>query len=322
MLNVDDIIKSCTNAVEIISKDVIQELWSGYGKIVRYNLDSPNYSSVVVKYIQLKPTRKHPKGWNTTNSHERKVKSYEVETNWYQFYGNQLSDKVRIPELIGLVKEGLETVLILEDLDSKGFSLRKQSATILEVKKCISWLASLHGETMLSKDLRLWDKGSYWHLSTRIYEYDAMEKSYLKEQSHKMDNILNKVVYKCLIHGDPKLSNFCFHDNDNDVAGLDFQYIGAGCGMKDLIYLIGSALSSDECFKHEQELINYYFSQLKQTVEDSIDFDSLEREWRPLFTIAWGDFNRFLMGWMPNHAKLNKYSDSITSRALEQLKQY
>jgi hypothetical protein len=322
MLNIDDIVKSYTKASKIISKEVIQELWSGYGKIIRYNLNSTDYSSVVVKYIQLKPTKNHPRGWNTTNSHERKVKSYEVEGSWYQYHVHELSDKVRMPELIGVTKEGLETVLILEDLDSKGFHVRKVNASIVELKQCISWLASLHGSTIQTEIINIWKEGSYWNLSTRSDEYKSMCKSHLKEYSHKMDSILNSTAYRCIIHGDSKLSNFCFQTKNEGVAGLDFQYIGIGCGMKDLTYLIGSAITPEQCFEYEDELIDFYFKELEKNIEVLIDFNELKKEWRPLFTIAWADFNRFLMGWMPSHAKLNNYSDNITLRALKQLRSY
>ena len=323
MLNVDDIVKSYTNATKITVKELIQELWSGYGEIVRCRLEGADYSSVVIKHIKLKPNNSHPKGWNTTSSHERKVKSYGVEANWYQLYAKNISNKLRMPRLIGLVQEEEEELLfILEDLDGDGYHIRKEKSSISELKQCISWLTVLHGNTLSFKDVNLWAKGSYWSLSTRIDEYECMRESHLKTQSYKIDNVLTNTVYKCIIHGDPKLANFCFHDNQKEVAGLDFQYTGAGCGMRDLVYLIRSAISSDDCFKYEEELVNFYFSELNKNRVDFTDFEALENEWRPLFTIAWADFNRFLIGWMPNHTKLNKYSDDITLRAIEQLKQY
>jgi len=322
MLNVDDIVKSYTNATKMTVKELIQELWSGYGEIVRCRLEGADYSSVVIKHIKLKPNNSHPKGWNTTSSHERKVKSYEVEANWYQLYAKNISNKLRMPKLIGLIQKEEEMLFILEDLDDEGYYIRKEKATIFELKKCVSWLAIMHGDTMSIENVKLWGKGSYWHLHTRLDEYISMRESPLKDNSFKIDNTLSNTVYKCIIHGDSKLTNFCFRDDHKGVAGLDFQYTGIGCGMKDLVYLIGSALSPNECFEYEDELINFYFKELKKSTKNAIDFEGIEKEWRPLFTIAWADFNRFLLGWMPNHSKLNKYSDSITLRALEELNNY
>ena len=321
MLNRDGIVKACTKADRITSKELIQSLWSDYGEIIRYTLSGAVYSSIVVKHIKISELKIHPKGWSTSNSHARKVKSYEVEGNWYQFYEGILSSKLRMPKLIELIKEGGEIILILEDLDHKGFSVREKKASIFELKQCISWLATLHGNTLLSESTGLWSRGTYWHLQTRIDEYNAMEDSPLKSCSNQIDSILNRVKYKCILHGDPKLANFCFHNSDDSVAGLDFQYTGSGCGMQDIVYLIGSAISPEACFQYENELIEFYFHELKKHVKN-VDFNALKKEWSPLFTIAWADFNRFLMGWMPGHEKLNKYSDHITLRALDTLEKY
>ena len=43
--------------------EVIQELWSGYGHIMRLRLDG-DYN-VVVKHIRMTSTDSHPRGWNS-----------------------------------------------------------------------------------------------------------------------------------------------------------------------------------------------------------------------------------------------------------------
>ncbi len=53
--------------------EVIQELWSGYGQILRLRLDGD--SEVVVKHIRMAATANHPRGWNSDLSHQRKLKS-------------------------------------------------------------------------------------------------------------------------------------------------------------------------------------------------------------------------------------------------------
>jgi hypothetical protein len=58
--------------------EVVQELWSGYGQILRLRLDGD--SQVVVKHIRMSATASHPRGWNSNLSHQRKLKSYQVET--------------------------------------------------------------------------------------------------------------------------------------------------------------------------------------------------------------------------------------------------
>ena len=100
------------------------------------------------------------------------------------------------------------------------------------------------------------------------------------------------------------------------VAAFDFQYVGGGCGMKDVVYFLGSCLTEKDCEKHETELLDHYFQILKQETNAAY-FDPLEKEWRALYAIAWADFTRFLIGWMPFHNKLNSYNLQLVQRAME-----
>lgn len=70
-------------ADSITSYEQIQSLWSGYGELVRVGMSGSEVKSVIVKHIQLPESELHPKGWNTALSHQRKLKSYQVEVNWY-----------------------------------------------------------------------------------------------------------------------------------------------------------------------------------------------------------------------------------------------
>ena len=79
----NNIICQATGASSIYELEEIQSLWSGYGKILRIGLVGSKYKSVVVKYIQSDDAVSHPRGWDTDFSHQRKVKSYEVESEWY-----------------------------------------------------------------------------------------------------------------------------------------------------------------------------------------------------------------------------------------------
>jgi len=134
--------------------------------------------------------------------------------------------------------------------------------------------------------------------------------------------LLNSAQYQTLIHGDAKVANFCFSADGQSVAAVDFQYVGGGCGMKDVAYFFGSCLSEDECEAWLDELLDEYFIVLRQALNarhHDINFDALESEWRQLFPVAWVDFHRFLLGWMPNHWKVNDYSRRVTAQVLAQL---
>jgi thiamine kinase-like enzyme len=135
---------------------------------------------------------------------------------------------------------------------------------------------------------------------------------------------LRQCRYQTLIHGDAKLANFCFSTDSPEprVAAVDFQYVGKGCGMKDVAYFIGSCLNEEECEAMESSLLDYYFSELGQRVSEkhsNVDTKQLEQEWRSMYDVAWADFHRFLKGWSPGHWKINSYSERLTRRVIASL---
>lgn len=295
------------NASDARELETIQSLWSGYGTISRWQLINSHVSTVIVKHIEIPIESNHPRGWNTKNSHLRKVKSYEVEMAWYNHYSDKTNDHCRVPKCHFTGEIGEKSIVVLEDLDATGFEARRSQLTVQETKLCLKWLANFHGTFMNDKPNRLWNEGSYWHLETRPEELAVMDASWLKKNAKKLDDKLRNCSYKTLIHGDAKVANFCFAPDMKSIAAVDFQYVGGGCGMKDVVYLLGSCLTEYECEQHEKELLDSYFRELKVSTKIK-DFPKLEHEWRSMYAIAWADFTRFLLGWMPTHQKVNGYS--------------
>lgn len=101
----------------------IQTLWSGYGEIVRLHLDGCERPSVVIKHVRFPAEAEHPGGWNTNRSHQRKVRSYQVETHWYQNYSTNRG--CRIPACLAACSHGDEMLMVLEDLDAAGYGQRR-----------------------------------------------------------------------------------------------------------------------------------------------------------------------------------------------------
>ena len=300
----------------------VQELWGGFGQILRVQLKGAELPSVIVKKIDLSNSGSHPKGWNTDTSFKRKEFSYRVEQTWYENYSNQSDAFFRMAKYLGSTSSKDGSVILLEDLDASGFPIRKSKLTIEEIKTCILWLANLHGKFMGCSPVELWEVGTYWHLATRQDEFKAMKDSELKRNAFKIDELLNGCQFKTIVHGDAKVANFCFSEDLTKVAAVDFQYVGGGCGMKDLVYLMGSCLSDLECFESEEELLNFYFKSLEEALsryENHLDFKLLEKEWRFMFAIAWADFSRFLHGWVPDHYKLNGQSEKMVQDAIMKL---
>ena len=80
--------------------------------------------------------------------------------------------------------------------------------------------------------------GTYWHLDTRPEEFEKIEHKQLKSKAHRIDEILKECEFQTIVHGDAKLANFCFSEHGEGVAAVDFQYVGRGCGMKDVTYFL------------------------------------------------------------------------------------
>ncbi len=299
-----------TGASKAKEIEMIQSLWSGYGKISRFRLQGASLDTVVIKHISLNRPGGHPRGWNTSFSHRRKVKSYQVETHWYEHWSQDCGEACRIPRFIGSYLEGDDQWIVLEDLNPD-FPARKHHLNLPEVKVCLSWLAEFHMRFLNRTPTGLWNIGTYWNLKTRPDEFEQIEHPLLKSKAHAIDELLNRCKFMTIVHGDAKVANFCFSEDGHKVAAVDFQYVGGGCGMKDVAYFLGSCLSGAECTAYENELLDFYFSRLEHSFRKySFDFlfDELEEEWRKMYPVACTDFIRFISGWMPGHQKINDYN--------------
>lgn len=317
----DIILKACS-ADDLFEMEVIQSLWSGYGEIVRYGLVGSETKSVVVKHVKLHQGD-HPRDWNTDLSHQRKLKSYRIETNWYQNWSFKCKNMCRIPHCLALESKENEVLIVLEDLDASGFSGRRNSVSWNEVETTLKWLANFHATFVGESPDGLWKSGTYWHLQTRPDELEILDDEPLKQAAFFIDKKLSESPFQTFVHGDAKLANFCFSDDGKNVAAVDFQYVGGGCGMKDLAYFIGSCMSEKDCERYETKLLYYYFQELKNALSDKnnpLNFSELEKNWRSLYPVAWADFHRFVKGWHPGHWKINSYSERISRQVIDQLK--
>lgn len=96
-------------ATDIFEIEMIQSLWSGYGSIVRYGVIGGEQQTIVIKHICLPNSKTHPRGWNTNLSHQRKLKSYQVESEWYKNWSDYRNTNIRMPNCFGILQEGEET---------------------------------------------------------------------------------------------------------------------------------------------------------------------------------------------------------------------
>ena len=321
---IDQFILETTGAENLSRLGVVQTLWSGYGSIVRIALEGSEFPSVIVKHVQPE-CGKHPRGWNTDLSHQRKLKSYEVETNWYRDQNcDGMNKYARIPKCFGVKTSASECLIVMEDLDGSGYGGRRSSVNLSEMHSCVRWLAGFHAYYLGKSPEGLWETGTYWHLETRPDELEQLNHPELKAMAPMIDSKLKDSAFQTLVHGDAKLANFCFAEEGSGVAAVDFQYVGGGCGMKDLAYFVGSCFRDQEAEEKEEEILDLYFkefSEVSLSLGSSKNMADIEDDWRPLYRVAWADFHRFMKGWSPGHWKLSDYSERVTREVINLMKE-
>lgn len=344
--NVEEVVLRGTGADSIVRATEIQSLWSGYGSILRVELATAASGrtprSVIVKWVAPpnSQTDDHPRGWNTNCSHRRKIRSYQVESNWYRRWSRRCDDLIRVPEVFAVETLIGQHIFVLEDLDASGFDQRRGRLDAGGILLGLQWLARFHANFLGQPPTGLWPIGTYWHLATRQEELEAMVPGPLREAAPAIDQTLNRCRYQTIVHGDAKVANFCFRPDgalvpllatvapkvplapNAPLAAVDFQYVGGGCGMKDVAYFLSSCVSESECERNGATYLDEYFMTLRHalsSLESKVDIDDLEQEWRALYPYAWADFTRFLLGWCPGHQKLNEYSQRMTDDVLRHL---
>lgn len=297
-------IAAVMGASRAIRQRKIATVWSGYGEVVRYRLDGSEVPSVVVKHIVAAD--------GMGRSHDRKVRSYEVEQTWYRDWASGCDDACRVPHCFVMERQSDGWLLLFEDLDVAGFSSRADVVSGRRFEVCLRWLAAFHGRFMNQRPRGLWKTGAYWHLKTRPNELRSMKPGPLRSAAAKIEERLGACRFQTFVHGDAKPANFCFSRDGRRAAAVDFQYVGGGCGMKDVAYFLAA-----EDNKTVGRGLDVYFRELRKVLGTKAGGE-VEREWRPLYAWAWADFHRFLAGWAPNWRCL-PHELAFTEKVLSQV---
>ena len=275
-----------------------------------------------MKVVRPPAQPQHARGWNTDRSHLRKLRSYDVERAFYLGRSESCQAGCRVSRVYDCSGGAQRWVFVLEDLDASGFAERRQRLDELQTAACLDWLAHFHATFLGESADGLWEVGTYWHLATRPDELAQMPRGALRQAAAALDAALSGARFQTLVHGDAKVANFCFPGGEGPVAAVDFQYVGGGCGMKDVAYFLSSILDADGCDTRADACLDRYFATLRSALSSKrspAQLDALEAEWRGLYPAAWADFYRFLAGWAPGHPKIHGYSRRMTQVALAQL---
>lgn len=282
-----------TLGAALVDATLLQSLWGGYGAIWRCTLADTR--RVVLKAVTP------PMAGGL--SHQRKLRSYAVETHWYAHWAPRCGPEARVPTALALDPTPGAWRLVLEDLQASGFSAPPQRA----LRAPLDWLAHFHATFLGCAPTGLWPMGSYWHLQTRPQEWARMASGPLQDAAQALDERLNAARFQTLIHGDAKVPNFCW--GPRSVAAVDFQYVGGGCGVKDVAYLIQRSADPGN-----PAHLDRYFRVLRGALSGrpKAELDALEAEWRGLYPVAWADYCRFVAGWAPQRRQ-----DALDRRMIE-----
>lgn len=298
---IESLVRRATGAHTAVFEAPLQSLWSGYGEIRRVRLHGGGPATVIVKWVQP------PKGAVPETrdvAHRRKLRSYAVEHHWYERHAPRCPSEARIARCHGCFRLAEGWVFVLEDLDAAGFAERRSVAGREDVLACLRWLAAFHAAFMQVEPAGLWPEGTYWHLATRAEELRRTRNPRLRQRAAAYDGRLRRAPYRTWVHGDAKVENFCFaHEELAPVAAVDFQYVGGGCGMRDVVYLLWGCLDAASLHAWAEEALACYFDELRRVLRrchPELDGAAVEAAWRPLYAVAWADFLRFLAGWDPS----------------------
>ena len=170
----------------------------------RLFLQGGQHASVIVKHIKIPKQANHPRGFVSSISNERKVRSYEVETHWYQHQNQLMPDGTHTPKCLDAFVDGGELFLLLEDLCTRGFDQVLYSVSWSEITVVLSWLAHFHAQFLNDAGGGLWPCGTYWHLATRPEELAHIEGTRLHRFAGLLDARLRCGGFPTLVHGDAK----------------------------------------------------------------------------------------------------------------------
>ena len=245
----------------------------------------------------------------TSRQTAKNMNLYEIEAYWYNQYGNKIP--IRCPEayFVGLDKKDIGNfIMFMEDLSPARQISQMAGCNVNDIRLALDEVTLLHkahwDDNNLSKIKCLnYGKDRKKFIKQFLIEIypdwcsrykDRIDKSILEMGKSLIDRYDSYIEIKTepivLSHGDFRLDNMLFYDNNGRVAVLDWQTLSAGVPMADIAYCISTSFSDSNDRKiHEESLVSRYLKKLN--LDDGV---------YP-YELAWRDYRRcsfigFLMG--------------------------
>eukprot|EP00887_Chlorella_sp_A99_P000427 scaffold17.g427.t1 len=238
--------------ISVLSTRKIATLWAGYGSISEVESeDEGQGAALILKEVAPPPAH--------GVSHERKLRSYQVEAAFYQRVAPHLPADAacHMPRCLGVHStlhgpdggsaDGGSMQLVLSDLRPR-FPSSSHNLDEAHARAALSWLGAFHAACWGADAaaLGLWPQGTYWHLETRQEELAKIGRDWcaLQVAATEIDARLRATPFRTLVHG---------------------QYVGGGSGLSDVVYLLvsgvqGRLVQGDAA---EEALLRHYHSELR-----------------------------------------------------------
>ena len=313
-------------------------LWAGMGNIYEVQCysggnEGNRTTTLIVKYVH---PRLPSKPSQLSIGDKRKLDSYLVEANFYEYYAKSFLEDYDVPlPMPYYVERQLDNptfptiIICMGELYSsipRNTTLRDNDGG--ENVGVVRWLAKFHaatwhkspsGEDSPTTETGVQSIGSYWHLDTRPDEWNDMPRhgweGRLKLAARGIhDYLQDRDPLQCWVHGDTKDANILYYSKSKhryggeddivvDIAFCDFQYVGKGPPSRDLSYFFCSSHVQDD--EEQTYLLDIYFNDLTGLLKEQNDRGTASpphilptrRQLEISMELAFCDFGRFMSGW-------------------------
>jgi beta-phosphoglucomutase-like phosphatase (HAD superfamily)/choline kinase len=240
---------------------------------------------------------------------------YNREQYFYEVIRDHL--KIKAPRYFGSIRDGLRPIgVLLEYLPHSDYhlnlNLEKESidVTLLLVKRIASHHARFWNKDLIEnfRQLKKNDDATFsptWtkFVETRWPNFKEKWKIILSENQimigesivERFSNIQKYLSEKplTLCHGDVKSPNIFFQKHTFEPYFIDWQYIVAGKGVQDLVFLMIESFSSSHIKKIGKILKEYYYISLIEHGVTNYSAESFEKDFQasicyfPFFVAIW-----------------------------------
>lgn len=207
---------------------------------------------------------------------------YAKEVGFYRQLAPQLD--IRVPRALAaeIAEDGVDFVLIFEDLGPARGGNQLNSCSLADAREAMKQAAGLHApswdNTALTGLELLQPKEGQTEQVKALYgnaqvifreRYaDTLEPEYMAicEELNEMRDAWfgQDRGPKCLIHGDFRLDNMLFdiQGGAEPIAVLDWQTVAVGNALTDIGYFMGTGIGNALRVAHEEELLDLYCAEM------------------------------------------------------------